>query len=118
MVPNAVVPNAVTSNVVVPNDAAPNVVVPNAVARNVVVPNAVIPNAVVPNDAVSNAVVPLRLCHLKRFLDGERVWAPFLKFVSLMELQSWVKKKPRLGARHDNLECRKVLATLFQSGNS
>ncbi len=45
----------------------------------------------------------LRLRHLKRFLDGEQVWSPFVRhvfprLVSLMELQSWVERRLRLGA--------------------
>ncbi len=63
----------------------------------------------------------LRLRHLKLFLDGEQVWSPFVRhvfprLVSLMELQSWVKRRPRLGAWH--LECCQALTALYQSSNT
>jgi hypothetical protein len=62
----------------------------------------------------------LRLRHLRQYLDGDRVWSPFVKrdfpqLVSLTELQSWIRRRPRLGAWH--LECRQALTALHQSGN-
>jgi hypothetical protein len=63
----------------------------------------------------------LRLRHLQRFLDGDQVWSPFVRrvfpqLVSLTELQSWIRRRPRLGAWH--LECRQALTALCQSGNA
>ena len=70
----------------------------------------------------------LRLMHLQHFLDhlnddddedgdGGPVWAPFVRhvfpqLVSLSELQSWVKRRPRLGAWH--LECCQALTALYK----
>lgn len=58
----------------------------------------------------------LTLCHQQRFLDGEHVWAPpvrlvFPQFVSLTDLQSWVKKRMKLGAY------LQALTVFYQSGN-
>ena len=71
----------------------------------------------------------LRLTHLQNYLNGDGnnddesenegapVWAPFERhvfpqLVSLSELQSWVKCRPRLGAWH--LECCQALTTLYK----
>jgi hypothetical protein len=63
----------------------------------------------------------LRLRHLQIFLQDEQVWSPFVRrvfpqLVSLTELQTWVKRRPRLGAWH--LECCQALTALYQSGNA
>ncbi|MCP3653585.1 MAG: zinc-binding domain-containing protein [Herbaspirillum sp.] len=73
----------------------------------------------------------LRLAHLQSFLrqsgsdddedDVESIaWAPFVRhvfpqLVSLKELQSWVKRRPRLGAWH--LECCQALTALYKLGH-
>lgn len=51
----------------------------------------------------------LRLHHLQKLLNSDHVLESFvryvfLEFISLMELQSWVKERPRVGVWHR--ECR------------
>lgn len=63
----------------------------------------------------------LRLLRLQRFCDGEQVWLvfvrhDFLQLISLTELQSWIRLKPRKGTWH--IECYQVLTALHKVGNA
>lgn len=63
--------------------------------------------------------VAFRLRHLQQFLDGERIWALFVRFVIpqlvfFNELQSPVKKRPSLDPWH--LKYGQALTTFYHSG--
>ncbi|GAB1599396.1 hypothetical protein Ahia01_000216800, partial [Argonauta hians] len=66
----------------------------------------------------------MRLRHLHLYLQGPKVWSPFVRrtfpeLVSLTEVQSWIKRRPRLGVWHT--ECRQALtslAAICRTGNA